>query len=175
MGHVKEIFAFPGDIIIQQLHRSGLLRFDDSVNDLTFFSKLRVTSKGPNAIGATNDNNISTKYRGIYPSFLGRIDINVCGTSDPGSTRTLTPFCNTTGLYYSGENEPEDFKYKFDKDIDSYFRDENKIIVSPSFKSKEAYYDYEESSKDLLNEIRTFRKPKNVNKLFIEINISDDI
>lgn len=99
----------------------------------------------------------------------------MCGTSDPGSTRTLTPFCNTSGLYFSGENEPEGFKYTFDKDLDKYFRDEDKIIVSPKFDSKESYYDYEQSSKDLFNDIRTFRKPKNVNKLFIEINISDDI
>ena len=64
---------------------------------------------------------------------------------------------------------------KFDKDIDSYFRDDSKLVISPSFKSKEAYYDYEQSSKDLFNEIKAVRKPKNVNKLFIEINISDDI
>lgn len=79
---IREIFKFPGDIIITQLHKSGLLRYDDKVNDLDFFAKIRVTSKGPNSLGANNENNIATKYRGVDPSMIGRLDLNVCGTSD---------------------------------------------------------------------------------------------
>jgi len=82
LKNIKEIFKFPGDLLIQQLHKSGLLRFDDKVNDMDFFAKLRITFKGPNSLGGTNDNNIAAKYRGIDPSYIGKIDINVCGTSD---------------------------------------------------------------------------------------------
>ena len=46
---------------------------------MDFFSKLKVTLKGPNSLGGTNDNNISAKYRSIDPSYIGRIDLNVCG------------------------------------------------------------------------------------------------
>ena len=62
---------------------SGLLRYDDNVNDMDMFSKLKFTIKGPNSLGGKSDNTISTAYRGIHPSFIGRIDINVCGNSDP--------------------------------------------------------------------------------------------
>lgn len=48
IDRVKEIFRFPGDIILQQLYRSGLLRYDDKVNDMDFFSKLKYTIKGKN-------------------------------------------------------------------------------------------------------------------------------
>lgn len=82
MKNIKEIFKFPGDLILQQLHRSGLLRYDDRVNDMDFFGKMKVTFKGPNSLGGNNENNIAAKYRGIDPSYIGRLDINVCGTSD---------------------------------------------------------------------------------------------
>lgn len=40
---ISEIFKFNGDIIIKQLHNSGLLRYDDNVNDMDMFSKLKWT------------------------------------------------------------------------------------------------------------------------------------
>lgn len=46
---------------------------------MDFFLKLKLTSKGPNSLGNKNDNNISAKYRSIHPSYIGRIDLNVCG------------------------------------------------------------------------------------------------
>ncbi len=76
---ISEIFKFNGDIIIKQLHKSGLLRYDDNVNDMDMFSKLKFTLKGPNSLGGKSDKTISVAYRGIHPSFIGRIDINVCG------------------------------------------------------------------------------------------------
>ena len=56
-----------------------MLRYDDNVNDLDIFGKLKVTFKGPNSLGNNNDNSISTRYRGLNPSYLGKLDINVCG------------------------------------------------------------------------------------------------
>ena len=40
---IKDIFKFPGEILITQLYRSGLFRYDDQVNDMDFFSKLKFT------------------------------------------------------------------------------------------------------------------------------------
>lgn len=60
----REFFKFPGEILIQQMQRSGILRFDDTVNDMTFHSKTKYTTKGPHALGGKNSNNISIRYRG---------------------------------------------------------------------------------------------------------------
>lgn len=46
----KDLFKFPGDLLIQKLHTSGILRFDDSVNDMNFFSKTKYTTKGPHSL-----------------------------------------------------------------------------------------------------------------------------
>ncbi len=79
---INDIFKFNGDIIIKQLHKSGLLRYDDNVNDMDMFSKLKFTIKGPNSLGNKSENTISVPYRGIHPSFIGRVDINVCGIEE---------------------------------------------------------------------------------------------
>ena len=43
IDNYRELFKFPGDILIQKMHSTGILRFDDSVNDMNFFSKFRYT------------------------------------------------------------------------------------------------------------------------------------
>ena len=126
-------------ILIQQLHRSGLLRYDDRVNDQDFWGKLKLTTKGPNSLGGNNENNIAVKYRGIHSSFLGRLDINVCGTSDPGTSALLTPFCETHGLYFNPVMEPEGFKYNFDKDIYDWNNPNN---IGLKFNNEDEYYKY---------------------------------
>lgn len=82
IDNFRNIFKFPGDILIQKMHTSGILRFDDSVNDMSFFSKFKYTNKGPHSAGGKNGNTIGIRYRGLHPSFLGNIDVLVCGNSD---------------------------------------------------------------------------------------------
>lgn len=82
MQDFQDMFKFSGEILIQKMHSSGILRFDDTINDLDFFSRFRYTTKGPHSLGGKNSNNISIRYRGIHPSFLGNIDLLVCGNSD---------------------------------------------------------------------------------------------
>lgn len=43
VDQIKEIFKFPGDKLLQLMHTSGILRFDDNVNDMSFWSKFRYT------------------------------------------------------------------------------------------------------------------------------------
>ena len=80
---IKDIFKFPGDILIKSLFNSGLFRYDDQVNDLDFFNKLKFTTKGPNSLGGKNTQSIVPAARGLDPSYIGRIDLNVVGNSDP--------------------------------------------------------------------------------------------
>lgn len=81
--------------------------------------------KGPNSLGNKNANRISPKYRDVHPSYIGKIDINVCGNSDPGTTGVLTPFCKTHGLHFEDVLEPEEFKYEFEQEIREMEKEQN--------------------------------------------------
>jgi len=172
---IKEIFKFPGDIIMQHLYKSGLLRYDDKINDMDFFSKFRYTLKGPNSLGNKNDNNISIKYRGIHPSYIGRIDINVCGNSDPGTSGVITPFCETDGLYFDGKNEPEEFKYNFEKDIIDRKREtSDKYFIDVGYENITDYFNVHERFAKVNRGITiTEIEKEDFTKYFIKININD--
>ena len=62
IDNIQEIFRFPGDILLQKMHQSGILRFDDNVNDMNFWSRLKFTNKGPHSLGGNNSNNIGLMY-----------------------------------------------------------------------------------------------------------------
>lgn len=104
---LEELFSFRGDILINKLYNSGIFKYDDVVNDMDFWNKLKFTIKGPNSQGGKSGKTISTEQRGTDPSFIGRIGLNVVGNSDPGATGTLTPFIKTNSLYISDIKEPE--------------------------------------------------------------------
>lgn len=175
LKNVEEIFKFPGDILISQLHKSGLLRYDDRVNDMDFFGKLKLTFKGPNSLGNNNENNIAAKYRGIDPSYIGRLDLNQCGTSDPGTTAILTPFCKTSGLFFDDTNEPESFKFTFDKDVeDKLLYDDECYNIGPAFDSVKDYFDYHLTNNKHCQEITSVKENKNKDMYTIEIKIDDD-
>lgn len=78
----RELFKFSGNILLLKMHSSGILRYDDNVNDMNFLSKFKFSMKGPHSIGSKNANNIGIRYRGLHPSFIGNIDCLVCGNSD---------------------------------------------------------------------------------------------
>lgn len=138
--HYQELFKFPGDILIQKLHNSGILRFDDSVNDMTFFSKTKYTTKGPHSLGNKNSNNVGIKYRSLHPSFLGYIDILVCGNSDPGTSGVLSPFTDIEGFYFDNSEEPDDFAFKLSKDLERIFKEKGIEYVKFDFESKDDYF-----------------------------------
>ena len=85
LNTLEELFSFRGDILINNLYNSGLFKYDDVVNDMDFWNKLKYTIKGPNSQGGSSGKTIATCQRGIDPSFVGRIDLNVVGNSDPKS------------------------------------------------------------------------------------------
>lgn len=170
---VKSIFKFRGDILLQQLYKSGLLRYDDRINDMDFFSKLKFTIKGPNALGNKNENNIQIKYRGIHPSYLGKIDINVCGNSDPGTSGTLTPFCETDGLQFNKAFEPEEFRYHFEKDMNAFLDKNGYYVVAVSDNLKD-YLSCHERFADINNGIIVKEKEIEDKYYYINIDINRD-
>ena len=43
LNTLEELFSFRGDILINNLYNSGLFKYDDVVNDMDFWNKLKYT------------------------------------------------------------------------------------------------------------------------------------
>ena len=142
LNTLEELFSFRGDILINNLYNSGLFKFDDVVNDMDFFNKLKYTIKGPNSQGGSSSGKtIATCQRGIDPSFVGRIDLNCVGNSDPGATGVLTPFIETYGLNISDKKEPESKQYELLKIIEEAVQNEYDYIEKFGIETYEDYYE----------------------------------
>lgn len=178
LDKVREIFKFSGNILMEQLHMSGLLRYDDRINDMDFFGKLKFTLKGPNSLGGKNEKNISRKYRGLHHSYLGRLDINVCGTSDPGSSGIITPFCKTDGLYFDGAQEPEDGIFDLKRELRREHREENsEMLVVDIFENCDTIQDVfelEGKFRKINQSFKIKRTERNPELLRVVINIDDE-
>ena len=141
LNTLEELFSFRGDILINNLYNSGLFKFDDVVNDMDFFNKLKYSIKGPNSQGGSSGKTIATCQRGIDPSFVGRIDLNVVGNSDPGSTGVLTPFIKTFGLNISDKKEPETKQFELLKIIEEAVQNEYEYIEKFGIETFDDYYE----------------------------------
>lgn len=140
LENYREMFQFPGDILIQAINTSGIQRYNECINDMTFFTKFKYTIKGPNSLGNKNANNISAMYRGIHHSFIGHIDLTVCGNSDPGTSGMLSPFGKMDGLYFDDSMEPDNFIFDFKKSVEEIVKRKGVTYVSVKFDTKEDYY-----------------------------------
>lgn len=102
--------------------------------------RLTHLTKGPHSLGGKNSNNISIRYRGIHPSFLGNIDLLVCGNSDPGTSGVLSPFGKIDGLYFDNSSEPDDFMYDLSRDIKRIMEEEGATYLEFKADNKEDFH-----------------------------------
>lgn len=125
IGKYKRFFNYRGRELISKMHSSGLIRNEDSVNDMDMFTKLKFTRKGPNSLGNKNNRNVSSEQRAIHPSEIGIDSLCTCSASEPGLTNFINPLCETDGLYFKNSNpEPENFYYEFITDMSKIADDE---------------------------------------------------
>lgn len=162
IDNFREMFRFPGDILIQKMHSSGILRFDESVNDMNFFSKFKYTIKGPNSMGRKNSKNIAKKYRDIHPSYIGYIDCFVCGNSDPGTSGVLSPFNDLSSFYFDDSNEKDNFMYLLQKDLERIEKESGIVYIKMDFETEHGFYqtlmDIEKYTRDKIKLYGTSRE-----------------
>lgn len=79
-------------------------------NDFDAIDLLRYTLKGPTGING-GKNGVHIQYRDIYPSHLGRYDLNVCSSSDPGLTGYLCANLHVDSHGYFDANNAEPDTY----------------------------------------------------------------
>lgn len=125
----KNFFAFKGNEVISKIHSSGLMKYDDLVNDLNVFQKFKVTMKGPNSLGNKNSRNIAARQRALHPSHIGILGLDTCSASDPGITNYINPLCETDELFFKdAPDEPEDFYYNFMKEVGMFTSEDEDVI-----------------------------------------------
>ena len=95
--------------------------------------------KGPNSQGGKSGKTLNTLQRGIDPSFVGRIDLNVTGNSDPGGTGILTPFIKTNGLFISDKKEPESKQFELMQAIEEALENEYDYMDNMGIESYDDY------------------------------------
>lgn len=125
--------------------KSALIRYDNAVNDTDFFTAFKVSFKGIGSIGEKSSNSVNIQYRGLHPSYIGRLDINNTNNSDPGMASSLVPFVKLFGKHFSNVNEPESWDTNFKAMYENYFNGK-----SYKFKSLDYYYDRERKSRKAL-------------------------
>ena len=158
IDNYKEIFKFPGDILLQSLHASGVLRFDDNLNDMDFFSHFKVTFKGPHALGNKDDKRVSIKARGIHPSYMKNFDVLVCGNSDPGRSALLSPWCKIDGFYFDHSNEEDKFMFEFKQDLEEreWEKGETGSRLDVDSKDKKRYFEVLNKCADINSSIQVY-------------------
>lgn len=85
---ITGVFNIKKNFFIKRMIRNELIRYKGSVNNFDLFNcALKITFKNTRGSGE-----ISDKYRGIHPSFIGCIDLITSSASDPGMSGCISPF-----------------------------------------------------------------------------------
>ena len=103
---LAKIFKFDEHILIKSLFRgkkpSPLFRYNIDINDLQALNGLKFSFTG---IQGLPSDKVKDEQRDIYPSHLGRFELNAISSSSPGISGMLTPFCKIYDGGYFGEAE----------------------------------------------------------------------
>lgn len=104
MNRIMNIFKVSPVIILKAMKtKIDLIRYDNVVNDLDLFNHyLKFSSTGFQALTKSS---ISSAYRDIHPSHLGRIALNQCSSNDPGTTSLFVPFVEPVDNFYFSDTE----------------------------------------------------------------------
>ena len=88
------------NFLIKKLVSNELLRYSNMVNSFDLITALRWTTRGPQSMSDRSKTDISLKYRGHHPSYIGRIGLSAASAGDPGTSGTLVPFAKTSGPFF---------------------------------------------------------------------------
>ena len=94
-------------------HNGSILKYDPNVNDFTLLNAERFTRQGPQ--GITGGKNIGDEFRDIYPSHIGRFDLNAISHGGNSClTGFLTHKCKVykDGFFSKKSNDPDEFPDK---------------------------------------------------------------
>lgn len=124
--YMKLFNAFSEDMIFRSSRsvggaggsQSSMFRYE-RYNDFDAIALSRYTLKGPTGLNG-GKKATALKYRDIYPSHLGRYDVNVCSSSDQGLTGFLCANAkfDDNGYFDADKTEPNSYDPVIEKRVD---------------------------------------------------------
>jgi hypothetical protein len=127
------MISFSPDILIKKLHSSGMLRYEETINDMSMTSRCKVTRKGSNSLGNKSQRSISKRQRDIHYSMLGYVDVSSSSSSDPGQSLELSPFCKLHSFVFDESLEPNSFRpewYKYLNEVPALFGEQTIVNIN---------------------------------------------
>ena len=119
LGTIRKAIQIPPMYLINAITKCQLVNYKDCVNDLDSITALKYTYKGISGIGEKS-NAISSAYRSIHPSHLGRVDIDSSSNSDPGISGTICPLVTLHDGHFDEYEEPSTWEVEVSKAMDAY-------------------------------------------------------
>lgn len=97
--------------ILKNINSSNLVNFVNLVNDNDAELALAYTYKGVSGLGDQGSStSVPMVYRYVYPSHLGRVDLDSSSASDPGMSGTICPMAKVSDGYFSDYKEPNGWR-----------------------------------------------------------------
>ena len=100
------IYTAP-DFLIDRIIKDKLVMFRENVNDDDAFNALQFSYKGISGLGEQKGATIPDTYRQVYPSHLGKVDIDTSSASDPGLTGLICPTVKINNGSFADEDYEE--------------------------------------------------------------------
>lgn len=88
------------NFLIKKLVTNELLRYSNMVNSIDLITALRWTTRGPQSMSDRGRSDVSLRYRGHHPSYVGRVGLSAASAGDPGTSGTLVPFAATRDQFF---------------------------------------------------------------------------
>jgi hypothetical protein len=125
---IRKAIQIPPMYLINAISKCQLVNYKSCINDMDSIIALKYTYKGVSGIGEKS-NAISSAYRAIHPSHLGRVDIDSSSNSDPGISGTICPLVQLHDGHFDEYEEPSTWEAELARAIDMYKSMESKRVM----------------------------------------------
>ena len=144
--NIKKAIRTDPNYLLNALATSRMVPYRNMVSDMDSMQALKFTYKGIAGLGEGSNNSIPEIYRSIYPSHIGKVDLDSSSDGNPGITGTICPYAPIyEGGFFEDYQEPNTWDKEFFAAMDSYRK---------AINSRDAMiFESQMTGKDLTNEI----------------------
>lgn len=169
LNTIKKAIQIPPMYLINAITtKCQLVNYKNCVNDLDSLIALKYTYKGISGIGERS-NAISSAYRNVHPSHLGRVDIDSSSNSDPGVSGTICPLAKLYDGHFTEYQEPSTWNDNMVKVLDVYRASKSKLEMVRLLSDTELV-EHKSNIKEVLQQEVT----ANRNLLSVELYTADE-